>query len=705
MQHVLSASLIFILFGFLACNPKSTNMQTSTKDHLYTNALINESSPYLLQHAHNPVNWYPWGEEALEKAKKEDKLIIVSIGYAACHWCHVMEHESFEDSLVASIMNEYFVPIKVDREERPDVDDVYMTACQLVTGGGGWPLNAFALPDGKPIWAGTYFPKDQWIKILEQFKKLKETDYQSLKDNAQQLTEGVKSQDDIVKSALKSDFNQEALTQFNKNIYAVSDYQNGGRVGEPKFPMPSIYDYLLKQYRITNDDKALKTIDITLEKMAKGGIYDQLGGGFARYSTDRVWLAPHFEKMLYDNGQLVSVYSKAYALTKNPLYKKVVEESLAFIDRELTHGTGAFYSSLDADTEGEEGKFYVWTADELKEHLGEEIYPIFKEYYSVAEKGNWEHTNILHRTKDIAAIASDFGMEESEIVKIIEQAKSDLLKIRNDRPRPGLDDKVITSWNALMISGYIDAFKSFGDDTYRQKALKAVDFVLEQQMNKEGQLFRNFKDGKSSINAFLDDYALTILALVDAYEISFDVKYLEAADLLAKHVFKYFLNEETGMFYYTSSLDPPLVARKTELNDNVIPGSNSAMGRALLELGTLNYNSDYVKHSNQMLSNMNEQLTTNERSDFSASWSILYNDVVHAPYEIAIVGPKADQLRDEMSQYFLPDALFLGGKTEGSMKMLEGKLQGDDTFIYVCQNKVCKFPVQDVESAVKLVTR
>lgn len=705
MQKAISYSIICILFGLVACNPKSSNMQKGDSEHKFTNKLINESSPYLLQHAHNPVNWHPWGEEALEKAKKEDKLIIVSIGYAACHWCHVMEHESFEDSLVASIMNEYFVPIKVDREERPDVDNVYMTACQLISGRGGWPLNAFALPDGKPIWAGTYYPKDQWIKILEQFKNLKETDYQSLKDNAQQLTEGVQAQDNIIKTSIKDDFDQKALTQFNKNIYAVSDYKNGGRTGEQKFPMPTIYDYLLKQYRITKDEKALETVNITLEKMALGGIYDQLGGGFARYSTDKLWLAPHFEKMLYDNGQLVSLYSKAYALTKKTLYKNVVEESLGFIKRELTHTNGAFYSALDADSEGEEGKFYVWSAEELKGVLGEEVYPIYKEYYSVKENGNWEDTNILHRTKSTEKIAKKFKKEASEIESIISKANNELMAVRDKRIRPGLDDKIITSWNALMVSGYIDAYKALGDENYKKIALRAMDFIVETQMDDSGKLYRNFKNGKSSINAFLDDYALSIFALVDAYEITFDEKYLNAANLLAKHTIKHFLNEETGMFFYTSSLDPPLVARKTELNDNVIPGSNSAMGRALHELGTLLYNPEYTNRSVQMLSNMSDNLIASDRSDFSSSWSILFNDVVHTPYEIAIVGPDAEKLRDEMSKYFLPDALFLGGKTEGNLKLLEGKLQGDDTFIYVCQDKVCKFPVRDVKSAVKLMTR
>lgn len=372
--------VLIVLIGMLSCHSKKTNMNHSSEEHEFTNDLINETSPYLLQHAHNPVNWNAWNEEALAEAKKEDKLLIVSVGYAACHWCHVMEHESFEDSTVAAIMNEHFMPIKVDREERPDVDDVYMTACNLINGSGGWPLNAIALPDGRPIWAGTYFPKDQWMGILNQFVKLKSEDYQKLVDNADQLTKGVQAVDGILKVESKNSFDKEQLAVFNKNIFNITDYELGGRLGAPKFPMPSIYEYLLEQYRITGDKEVLRTVDVTLEAMAKGGIYDQLGGGFARYSVDAQWLVPHFEKMLYDNGQLVALYARAYKATKNPLYKEVVEQTLEYTKREMTDDSNGFYSSLDADSEGEEGKFYVWDTEELKELLGGD-YEIFASYY------------------------------------------------------------------------------------------------------------------------------------------------------------------------------------------------------------------------------------------------------------------------------------------------------------------------------------
>ncbi len=695
---------ILVCLTLLSCIQKPNSMKDQGTAHEFTNELINETSPYLLQHAHNPVNWNPWGEKALKEAEKEDKLLIVSVGYAACHWCHVMEHESFEDSTVAAIMNEHFVPIKVDREERPDVDDVYMTACELITGRGGWPLNAIALPDGRPIWAGTYFPKDQWMNVLNQFVKLKEEDYDKLVDSADKLTKGVQSTDEIVKVATAETFDESQLPIFNKNIFNVSDYQLGGRLGAPKFPMPSIYEYLLEQYRISKDTELLRTTEVTLKAMANGGIYDQLGGGFARYSVDAEWLVPHFEKMLYDNGQLVSLYSRAYKETYDQQYKAVVEETLEYIAREMTDKSNGFYSALDADSEGEEGKFYVWTAEELKEILGDD-YDVFASYYNVTDEGNFEGHTILNRTLGTKQVAFKHELTTEEVDELIARSKVALLKVREERVRPGLDDKIITSWNGLMISGYVEAYKAFKTPSYKESAVKAMDFILSEQKQENGRLNRNYKEGKSTINGFLDDYALTILACVDVYEITFDKKYLDAADELAQHVIKHFLNPETGMFFYTSDLDPPLVARKTELNDNVIPGSNSAIARALNELGILLYKAEYSAQSRQMLSNMKETLVTNDRTDFSCSWAMLYNEMVHTPYEIAIVGPDAAKLRDEMQSRFLPDALYLGGEDEGDMKLLEGKLQEGETYIYVCQNRVCKFPVQDVESAIDLMTR
>ncbi|NND33978.1 MAG: thioredoxin domain-containing protein, partial [Saprospiraceae bacterium] len=447
-------------------------MSSQQNDHKHTNHLIHENSPYLLQHAHNPVNWYPWGEEALAKAKKEDKMILVSIGYAACHWCHVMEHESFEDTTVAEIMNNHFICIKVDREERPDIDDVYMTACQLASGRGcGWPLNSFALPDGRPVWAGTYFPKEQWIKVLDQFKTMWVSDRKKLDEYATQLTAGIQQQDQIVVGE------PQAIKREDADVMAAAmlkqiDKKKGGRQGAPKFPMPNNYIYLLNYHAMTGSEDALQAVRTTIDAMADGGIYDQLGGGFARYSTDENWLVPHFEKMLYDNAQLLSLYAAAHQVTKDAKYERIITETVDWIDRELTDPTGGFYSSLDADSEGEEGKFYVWTSDEIDALLPAEAAPIYKAYYSIKEHGNWEETNILHRTESSDKLAERFNISTDQLQEIIRESNKTLLAVRNERVRPGLDDKILTSWNGLMISGLLDAYQSLQDSGLLNRAIK-----------------------------------------------------------------------------------------------------------------------------------------------------------------------------------------------------------------------------------------
>ncbi|MEN0049359.1 MAG: thioredoxin domain-containing protein, partial [Bacteroidota bacterium] len=503
MKSLLPIILLTLLT--MACNQSTSQAQ----HHAYTNKLVEENSPYLLQHAHNPVNWYPWGEEALEKAKKENKLLLISVGYAACHWCHVMEHESFEDTTVANLMNKHFVSIKVDREERPDVDNVYMTACQLATNKScGWPLNAFALPDGRPVWAGTYFPKKEWLSVLNYFTELYQKEPEKLDTYAAQLTEGIQTLEQI-------DWNEDALqltdnqiTNWTTIFLQGIDQKRGGRKGAPKFPMPNNYEYLLKYAYQIGDGEAKEVALTTLDNIALGGIYDQLGGGFARYSVDADWHVPHFEKMLYDNGQLVSLYSQAYQWTKEDLYQKTVEETLEFIARELTDESGGFYSSLDADSEGEEGKFYVWTQEEIEEVLqNEQAANIFNTYYDVSKAGNWEHTNVLQRKRTAEEVATQFGLSVEELEKQIVSAKTQLFEARSKRVRPGLDDKILTSWNALMLKGYIDAYKAFGKEEYLNTALKNADFLIQNMMQEDGKLFRNHKDGKSVINGFLDDYA------------------------------------------------------------------------------------------------------------------------------------------------------------------------------------------------------
>ncbi len=692
-----------LLLCALACkSPGGSNLQQGA----FTNHLANESSPYLLQHANNPVDWYPWGEEALAKAKEEDKMLLISIGYAACHWCHVMEHESFEDTLVSRIMNENFVCVKVDREERPDIDDVYMTACHLASGQGcGWPLNAFALSDGKPVWAGTYYPKKEWIKVLESFIDLKENQRDRLEESAAALTGGIQDQESITLNLSETNFTKEILTETYDKFIGGVDLKKGGRKGAPKFPLPNNYQFLLSYAHQTGEQQALEAVTTTLNQMAWGGIYDQVGGGFARYSTDADWLVPHFEKMLYDNGQLVSLYSEAYMVTKDPLYQKTVEQTLTFIERELSDASGGFYSSLDADSEGEEGKFYVWSTNELEQILNDEQQrAAFYDYYEVKGSGNWEHgKNILHRRQTVAEVAKKQKLSEEELQALIADAEQKVMAARDKRIRPGLDDKVLTSWNALMLKGYCDAYRAFGTEAYREKALTNAQFILKEMKQKDHRLNRNYKDGKSSINAFLDDYALTIEALVSLYQITFDEKWLEEANHLATYAKAHFFDPSSGMFNYTSDIDPPLVARKKELSDNVIPGSNSSMARALFHLGTFLYRPEYIEIATQMMKNMDESIRQQPQPSFFSNWCQLYQELVQPPYEIAIVGDGWEALHKDLSKHYLPNALLLGGKGEGNLELLKDKLQEGMTMIYVCQNKVCKLPVTEVEKALTLL--
>lgn len=671
-----------------------------------TNHLANESSPYLLQHAKNPVDWYPWSEEALAKAKAENKLLVVSIGYSSCHWCHVMEHESFEDTTVARIMNEHFVSIKVDREERPDVDDVYMTACRLASGRGcGWPLNAFAMPDGRPVWAGTYFPKDEWTKVLEHFIDLKNTDKDKLEEYATQLTEGIQSREKIEINTGKYTYETSTLNSITEAFLTNIDFKEGGRKGDQKFPMPNNYEFLLREAVLTKNDKALEAVTLTLDKMAMGGIYDQLGGGFSRYAVDNLWKVPHFEKMLYDNGQILSLYSKAYQATQKPLYKKVIEQTINFIEREMSSPEGGFYSSLDADSEGEEGKFYVWTQEELHAVINEEQdQKIFDTYYEIKKNGNWEHDkNVLIRKKSLADVAKKVKLSEEEITASLAKSEKSLMAARDKRVRPGLDDKVLTSWNALMLNGYIDAYRALGKDEYLVRALKNANFLSKKMIQDEYRLNRNYKSGNSVINAFLDDYALLIDAFINMYQVTFDETWLAKANGMATYANAHFKDAESGMMNYTSDLDPDLIAKKMELEDNVIPSSNSSFARAIYKLGIFTYNKDWVDTAEQMMRNMVEELTTTEYPNFYSNWGILFSEFHQRPYEVAVVGGDYAAKLKALHGKYIPNALYLGGKDEGSLELLKGKLQDGETMIYVCQNRVCKLPVTEVEKAFGLM--
>ncbi len=694
------------LFLFSSCHGPSAESEQE-KQYPYTNHLIHENSPYLLQHAHNPVNWYPWGEEALKKAKEENKLLIISIGYAACHWCHVMEHESFEDTTVARIMNEHFVAIKVDREERPDVDDVYMTACQLSSQGGcGWPLNAFALPDGRPVWAGTYFPKDKWMQILEYFAKEYRENPEKMEEFAQQLTNNIRQIDHIPALEKQSDIRAEDLAPIaEKFIQSIDPTYGGRKSNSTKFPMPNNYEFLLRYHALSGNAQALDLSLLTLEQMRLGGIYDQVGGGFARYSTDPHWHVPHFEKMLYDNGQLVSLYAKAYQLTGKEKWARVIRQTLEFVNRELSSPEGGFYSSLDADSEGEEGKFYVWTQAEIDSLITDpKLRQLFCAYYDISPKGNWEHgKNILDPVESEEAFAKRHNMSTEDWLQHLAKAKEILFQARSQRIRPHLDDKILTAWNALMLQGYVDAFKALGDESYRETALKNAHFLAENMLQKDGSLLRNYKDGKAKIHAFLDDYALLAQAFMSLYEITFDEQWLYKAKALIDYAEEHFNDPNSPLHYYTPDNSQSLIARKKEMTDNVIPASNSILARALDRLNEFLYLPEWGTKSHDMLQTVWPQIQAAEQPSFYSNWLQAALEHVWKPYEVAIVGPEAEKTALELQRRFLPSAVVLAGTSEGSLELLKDRLVEGETMIYVCQSNICKLPVTELDKALQLM--
>lgn len=694
--------LVLFTICLFSCNDQNS---ASSGDHQDTNMLIHETSPYLLQHAHNPVNWHPWNEATLEKAIKEDKMLVISIGYAACHWCHVMEEESFMDTTVSRIMNEHFIAVKVDREERPDVDDIYMTACQMSSQQGcGWPLNVFALPNAQPVWTSTYLPKKRWLETVNYFAEAYQNDKAKMEQYAADLTNGMAEQNQISISDADIGFSKESMDLISSNILQRVDYLSGGKKGAPKFPLPNIWNFLLKLSYLEGNEQALEAVTTTLDEMAYGGIYDHLGGGFARYSVDGNWHVPHFEKMLYDNGQLVSIYASAYKMTGKDLYRQRIVETLDFIEKNLTNEIGGFYSSLNADSEGEEGKFYVWHKNEIDSLLSQEEATVFNEFYHVKETGNWEEgKNILFTREDMEAFAQNSGKNAEEIKTVLSSSKQKLFDARSQRIKPSLDDKVLTSWNALMLKGYADAFAALGEESYREAAIKNGNFILENMMGKDGRLARNYKNGKTSINAFAVDYALTIQAFVSLYQITFEEKWLDQADKLTQYALSHFFDEKSGMFNYTSDLDKELIVRKVEITDGVIPGSNSIMAKNLFELGTLLYKEEFVEKAKQMMAGMEEKILENGGSIFYTDWCSLYLDMLHPPYEVAIVGEDYAGKRDDLLKTYLPNAILLGGAQEGKLELLKDKLQEGETMIYVCMNKVCKLPVTEVEDALGLL--
>ena len=541
-------SILFIVIIF-SCSQK--NNTPTKEDNLTANDLINETSPYLLQHAYNPVDWKAWSNTSLKLAEEQNKLIIISVGYSTCHWCHVMEEESFENDSVAKIMNANFINIKVDREERPDVDQVYMNAVQLMTGSGGWPLNCITLPDGRPVFGGTYFTKEQWTKILVDMSTLYKLNPEKVITYAERLTEGIRKSDLITVNTDNVEFNTSDLAAYIKSWKTILDFKDGGQKKAPKFPMPSNLSFLLRHSFQNNDTQLQNFVITTLTKMADGGINDQIGGGFSRYSVDTKWHIPHFEKMLYDNAQLISLYSKAYQLTKDTYFKTVVKETIEFIKTDLTHSNGAFYSALDADSktkegELEEGIFYSWTIEELQTLLKND-FRLFKDYYNINRKGLWEHGNyILLKKKTNSQVSKKHLISVPALQGEVKEWKIILKKQRDKRIRPGLDDKSLTSWNGLMLKGYIDAYMVFRKEKHLEIALKNANFIANVQMQKNGRLWHSYKNGRTTINAFLEDYALVSAAFIRLYEATFDPIWLIRAEKLVLYSLENFYDNNSG---------------------------------------------------------------------------------------------------------------------------------------------------------------
>lgn len=673
---------------------------------MYTNSLSKETSPYLLQHANNPVDWRAWNNETLAMAKKENKLMIISIGYAACHWCHVMEHESFEDSLVAATMNENFISVKVDREERPDLDQIYINAVQLMTGSAGWPLNVVTLPDGRPVWGGTYFKKEDWITVLQKIQKINTENPEKLNEIAGQLEEGIKNLDLVALNTEDVDLKNYNLDEVIHTWKSSFDHRFGGYKRAPKFMMPSNYEYLLR-YAVQDKDQELQDyVLFTLDQMAYGGIYDAIGGGFSRYSVDEKWHVPHFEKMLYDNAQLVSLYSNAYKLTKKPLYKEIITETLAFIFEEMTTEEGAFYSSLDADSlteDGtlEEGAFYVYTAQELKSQLGTD-FDLFAAYYNVNNFGKWEDGKyVLIRDEDDASIAKDLGISTEALQRKVANWKAILKAYRGFRSKPRLDDKTLTSWNGLMLKGYVDAYTALGNKEYLDAALKNAVFIKDKQLKEDGSLYHNYKEGRSTINGYLEDYASVISGFISLYEVTADVQWLDLAKKLTDYTFTKFYDTESGMFYFTSSEDPKLVARSVEYRDNVIASSNAIMAQNIFVLGHHYDEENFRNTAKQMLKNVLPEVASYP-GGFS-HWLGLLQNFRKPFYEVAVVGENAIEKSLKLREGYLPNILISASKIADTLPLIKNRFIHNETLIYVCQNNTCKLPVTTVEASLKTI--
>jgi uncharacterized protein YyaL (SSP411 family) len=574
--------------------------------NIFSNRLSKETSPYLLQHASNPVDWYPWGDEAFDKAKAENKLLLVSIGYSSCHWCHVMEHKAFSDPAVTSFMNENFVNIKVDREERPDIDQIYMNAVQIINRNGGWPLNCFALPNGKPVFGGTYFSPDDWLSVIKNLNNTWLKEPERIIEVANELSSSVERTEVIIFKQNPDQPYHNIIKDHANRLKKLFDTRNGGIIGSPKFPMPGLLDFLLEYGLHLPDKEIVDQVFLTLDKIALGGICDHLEGGFSRYTVDENWHIPHFEKMLYDNAQLISIYSKAYRINPNEQYQRVVKETIDFVTDQMRAPEGGFYSSFDADSAGDEGLYYKWTKQEIESILGEDA-ELFSVAYGVTAAGNFHHSNILIRSTTSEQLVSLFSSDVQTIELKIENAKQKLIGIRKQRVKPGLDDKIILSWNSMMISALVEAYQTFGANRYLEIALECANYILKYHSN-DAELKRIFCKGKLSVNGLLEDYAHLIKAYLSIYKVTLNQSWIKKAEQLVNSVITNFYSESSGMFFYAHKQDDKLIARKMDLTDGVMPSSGSIMAQSLFELGTLTRNNDFIAMSTQMIANITESL-------------------------------------------------------------------------------------------------
>lgn len=678
---------------------------------MHSNHLIHETSPYLLQHAHNPVDWYPWTEEALEKARKEDKPILISIGYAACHWCHVMERESFEDPEVAALMNEYFVNIKIDREERPDLDHIYMDAVQAMTGSGGWPLNVFLTPEGRPFYGGTYFPprrafnRSSWTEVLTGIRQAFAERREEIETQAGNMIAHLEQASQFGRSAYAEA--SVKMEEVAANLLRTADREWGGFGRAPKFPQTFVIRFLLR-YGRGQDKEGLETDArrqalLSLDKMIEGGIYDQIGGGFARYATDTEWLVPHFEKMLYDNALLVAVLSEAARLTGKSRYAGVIRETMTFVKRELLSAEGGFYAALDADSEGEEGRYYVWSKAEIEKMLGEQA-ELFCEYYDISAAGNWEGKNILRiQEPDIAAFARLRGLDPAKTEKLLQEGREQLLNVRQKRVRPLLDDKIILGWNALMNTACSQAFRATGEEEYRRLAVRNMEFLLEQFADgaEEGRLFHTWKNGRARYPAFLDDYAFLTEALLQLYEITTDIGWLKEAGVLMDYVWEHFGDEEGPLFYYTPDYQTDVILRKKEIYDGAVPSGNSVMAANLYRLGIYFDSGIWRERAEKMLESLSGVVGRYPGS--FGNWAGLMQEWEEGTHEIVVLGPEKETY-EKILYEFIPHSLLFYSATENQdFALTQGKKAGGKANIYLCKNFACREPVQAIKQLMSLI--